>query len=73
MSAQRNISLSDLARKIKMHRNTLHQKMKHYGIRKCFDDLSDAELKSPILGFGISLDFCVVMGFMFRGTGYNEL
>jgi len=29
--------------------------------------------KSPILGFGISLDFCVVMGFVFRGTGYDEL
>jgi hypothetical protein len=44
MSAQRNISLSALARKVKMHRNTLCRKMKHYGISKHFDDMSDAEL-----------------------------
>jgi hypothetical protein len=72
MSPKRNISLSALARKIKVHRNTLRQKMKHYGISKKFDDISDAELdlcvstfkaEKPDSGFRYLIGFLRHRGF----------
>jgi hypothetical protein len=44
MSSKRNITLSELARKLKMHRHTLRQKMRMCGISRKFDELSNADL-----------------------------
>jgi AraC-like DNA-binding protein len=51
MSSSRNITLAALARKLKMHRNTLHRKMKSYGISRKFDDVSDADLDALASAF----------------------
>jgi AraC-like DNA-binding protein len=51
MSPKRHISLSALARKLKMHRNTLRRKMKLYGINRKFDEISDANLDQLVSAF----------------------
>jgi hypothetical protein len=51
MSSKRNISLSALARKLKMHRHTLRRKMKFYGVSRKFDDMSDADLDLLVATF----------------------
>jgi hypothetical protein len=48
MSSKRNITLSAMARQLKMHRNTLRKKMKFYGLSRSFDDVSDADLDALV-------------------------
>jgi hypothetical protein len=44
MSSKRNITLTELAQKLKMHRHTLRQKMRLLGVSRKFDELSDHDL-----------------------------
>ena len=51
MSSKRNISLTALAKKLKMHRYTLRRKMKFYGVSRRFDEISDADLDRLVTVF----------------------
>jgi hypothetical protein len=51
MSSKRNITLSALARKLKVHRHTLRKKMKFYGVSRKFEDMSDNDLDLLVTTF----------------------
>jgi hypothetical protein len=53
MSSKRNITLTELAYKLKMHRHTLRRKMKLHGVIRKFDELSDADLDLLITVFKV--------------------
>lgn len=51
LSAKRNISLKALAKSLRIHRNTLRQKIKACGLSKEFNSLSNADLDTLIKNF----------------------
>jgi len=69
MSSKRNITLSAMATKLKMHRNTLRRKMKLYGLSRSFDDVSDADLDTLVEVFKAekpNAGFRYLIGFLRR-------
>lgn len=51
MSSKRHISVSSLARKVGVHRHTLRKQLSLHGLKKTFDNLSDAALDALTKSF----------------------
>jgi AraC-like DNA-binding protein len=48
LRASRNLSLTKLANVLGIHRNTLARRMKEYGLKRSYTDITDGELESEI-------------------------
>ena len=75
MSTRRNISQTELAQHLGIHRNTLRRKMKQYGITRSYSKLSNSQLDALVRSFKRSRPqsgFRYVRGFLVRNGVYIQ-